>query len=151
MSPWVEESETALNGISAPSPDDNNSWANELISGAQLVSTRVLRNKCQRYVMLNRKDQALWPCFARRITKDLETGEVLADEDVTQLAKGELHRTLDKPRKIRVEFYAHLNDSDAETSEEEECDPRYLLDPVDEQRSLMVTHYKHGRGTGRGE
>ncbi len=69
----------------------------------------------------------------------METGEVLADEDVTQLTKGELHRTLDKPRKIRVEFYAHLNDSDAEKSEEEECDPRYLLDPVDEQRSIMET------------
>ena len=69
----------------------------------------------------------------------METGEVLADEDVTQLTKGELHRTLDRPRKIRVEFYAHLIDSDAEKSDDEECDPRYLLDPVDERRSLVET------------
>ena len=133
-----EEDATALNGISAPEINKNTSWSNEKINGAQLVSVRVLRNLCQRYVTLNTKDQALWSCVARRITKDLETGEVLADEDVTQLTKGELHRTLDKPRKIRVEFYAHLNDSDADRSKEE-CDPRNLLDPVDEQRSLMET------------
>ena len=132
-------SKTALNGISAPEPNKNTSWYNEKLNGAQLVSVRVLRNLCQRYVTQNSKDQALWSCVARRITKDLETGEVLADEDVSQLTKGELHRTLDQPRKIRVEFYAHLNDSDADKSEEEECDPRYLLDPVDEQRSLMET------------
>ena len=54
--------------------------------------------------MLNRADQALWPCVARRITKDLETGEVLADEDVTKITNDELHRALDKPRKLRVDF-----------------------------------------------
>ncbi len=52
---------------------------------------------------------------------------------------GELHRTLDKPRKIRVEFYAELSDSDADRSEEEEGDSRNLLGPVNEQRSLMET------------
>ena len=102
MSPRVEESETALSGISAPSTDEHKSWANELISGAQLVSTRVLRNKCQRYVTLNQNDQGLWPCVARRITKDLETGEVLADENVTEMRNDELQRALDKPRKLRV-------------------------------------------------
>ncbi len=127
-------SEAALNGISAPKLDENKSWANDLINGAQLVSVRVLRNICQRHVTLNSKDQTLWSCVARRITKGLETGEVLADEDVTRMTKGELHRTLDKPRKIRVEFYAHL-DSD-EADREEECAPRKLLDAVDEQRSL---------------
>ena len=111
-------SESALNGISAPSYGEKKSWANDLTNGAQLVSVRVLRNICQRHVTLNSKDQALWSCVARRITKDLETGEILADEDVTQMTKDELHRTLDKPRKIRVEFYAHLNDSDAEKSED---------------------------------
>ena len=117
-SPRVEESETALSGISAPSPDENKSWANELISGAQLVPTRVLRNRCLRYVTLTNKDQALWSCVARRITKDLETSEVLADENVTHMTKEELHRTLDRPRKIRVEFYAHLNSDEADRSEE---------------------------------
>ena len=78
------------------------SWANDLINEAPLVSVRILRNQCKRYVTLNRRDQNLWPCVARRITKDLETSEVLADEDVTQMTNEELHRTLDKPRKIRV-------------------------------------------------
>ena len=118
MSPRVEESETALSGISAQSPDGNKSWANELISGAQLVSTRVLRKKCQRHVTLNRKDQALWPCRARRITKGLETGEVLADENVTRMTNDELHRTLDKPRNLRLDFYAHLEDYGVDQSEE---------------------------------
>jgi hypothetical protein len=81
-------SKTALNGISAPEPNKNISWSNEKTNGAQLVSVRVLRNLCQRYVTLNSKDQALWSCVARRITKDLETGEVLADEDVTQMTNG---------------------------------------------------------------
>jgi hypothetical protein len=69
----------------------------------------------------------------------LETGEVLADEDVTRMTKEELHRTLDRPRKIRVEFYAHLDSDEADRSEEEECAPRKLLDTVDEQRSLIET------------
>ena len=34
MSPRVEESVTALNGISAPRLDVNKSWANDLINGA---------------------------------------------------------------------------------------------------------------------
>ena len=68
----------------------------------------------------------------------METGEVLADEDVTQMTKEELHRTLDKPRKIRVEFYAHLDDNKADGSEEEECAPRRLLDAVDEQRLSLI-------------
>jgi hypothetical protein len=119
MSPRAEESATALTGISAPRLNENKSWANDLINGAQLDSVRILRNKCQRYVTLNRKDQSLWPCVARRITKDLETSEVLADENVTQMTNEELHRTLDKPRKIRVEFYAHLNCDEADRSEEE--------------------------------
>ena len=93
MAPRVENAESALNGISAPSYGEKTSWANDLTKGAQLVSVRVLRNMCQRYVTLNSKDQALWSCVARRITKDLETGEVLADEDVTQMTKEELHWT----------------------------------------------------------
>ena len=140
MSPRVQESEIALTGISAPGLDEKKSWANDLINGAQLVSVRILRNKTQRYVTLNRKDQGLWPCVARRITKDLETGEVRADEDVTQMTTEKLHRTFDKPRKERVEFYAHLNGDDADRpEEEEECAPTNLLDPVDEQRSLIET------------
>ena len=134
-------SKTALNGISAPNYGEKKSWANDLTNGAQLVSVRVLRNICQRHVTLNSKDQALWPCVARRITQDLETSEVLADEDVTQMTSEELHRTLDKPRKIRVEFYAHKNCDESSGSEEreEECAPRKLLDEVDEQRSLIET------------
>ena len=102
-----------------PQVQEKKSWANELTSGAQLVSTRVLRNKCQTYVTLNRNDQGLWPCVARRITKDLETGEVLADENVTDMINDELHRALDKPRKLRVDFYAHVDDHDADQVKEE--------------------------------
>ena len=87
----------------------------------------------------NGKDQALWPCVARRITKDLETGEVLADEDVTKMTNDEPHRTLDKPRKLRIDFYAHSEDYGVDQSEEEECESRNLLDPVDEHRSLIET------------
>ena len=87
------EEEITLNEISAPRHCEKKSWANGLTNGAQLVSVRVLRNTCQRHVTLNSKDQSLWPCVARRITIDLETGEVLADEDVTQMTKEELHRT----------------------------------------------------------
>ncbi len=129
-------SESALNGISATETSKHISWSNDKINGAQLVSVRVLRNTCQRHVTLNSKDQALWSCVARRITKYLETGEVLADEDVTQMTKEELHRTLDRPRKIRVELYAHLNNNEAGRSEEKECAPRKLLDTVDEQKEL---------------
>ncbi len=93
------QEEVALNGISAPDYGEKKSWANGLTNGAQLVSVRVLRNTCQRHVTLNSKDQALWSCVPRRITKDLETGEVLADEDVTHMTKEELHRTLLRPRK----------------------------------------------------
>ena len=100
MLPRAEESATALTGISAPMLDENKSWANDLINGAQLVSVRILRNKCQWYVTLNRKDQSLWQCVARRITKDLEQSAVLPDENVTQMTNEELHRALDKPRKI---------------------------------------------------
>ena len=89
----IENAESAFNGISAPSYGEKKSWANDLTKGAQLVSVGVLRNVCQIYVTLNSKDQALWPCVARRITKALEIGEVLADEDVTQMTKEELHRT----------------------------------------------------------
>ncbi len=131
-------SDTALKRISALETDEKKSWANDLINEAPLGAVRILRNQCQRHVTLNRRDQNLWPCVARRITKDLETSEVLADEDVTHMTNGELHRTLDKPRKIRVEFYAHKNcDESSGSGEEEECAPRILLDPVDEQRSLM--------------
>ena len=35
-------SETAINGISASELDENKSWANDLINGAQLVSVRIL-------------------------------------------------------------------------------------------------------------
>ena len=112
MSPRVENAENALNGISAPienaesafngisaqSHGEKKSWADDLTTGAQLVSVRVLRNMCQRYVTLNSKDQSSRSCVARRITKDLETGEVLADEDVTEMTKDKLHRTLDTPR-----------------------------------------------------
>ena len=83
--PRKDNYQVALNGISAPSHGEKKSWANDLTNGAQLVSVRVLRNTCQRHVTLNIKDQALWSCVARRITKDLETGEVLADENVTPL------------------------------------------------------------------
>ena len=55
------------------------------------------------------------------------------------MTNNELHRALDKPRKIRVDSYAHLNDYDADRSEEEECAPIKLLDTVDEQRSLTET------------
>ena len=55
------------------------------------------------------------------------------------MTNDELHRTLDKPRKLRIDFYAHVNDYDADKPEEEECDPRNLLDPVDEHRSLIET------------
>ena len=117
-------SDTALKRISALKLDEKKSWANDLINEAPLVSVRILRNQCQRYVTLNRKDKHLWPCVARRITKDLETSEVLADEDVTQMTNEELHRTLDKPRNIRVEFYAHKNcDESSGSEEEEECAP----------------------------
>ena len=68
------QEEAALNGINAPRYGEKKSWANGLTNGAQLVSVRVLRNICQRHVTLNSKDQALWSCVARRITKDLETG-----------------------------------------------------------------------------
>ena len=91
----VEKAETALTGISAPIPDEHKSWANSLIGKAQLVSVRILRKTSQKYVTLNSKDRGLWPCVARRITKDLETGEVIADEDVTQMINEELHRALD--------------------------------------------------------
>ena len=67
---------------------------------------------------LNRKYQGLWQCVARRITKDLDTGEVWADEDVTKMTNDELHRTLDKPRKLRVDFYAHTEGYGADQSEE---------------------------------
>ena len=133
MSPRVEEAVTALTGTSAPRRNEQDSWANALISGAQLVSVRILRYKSQRHITLNRKDQSLWPCAARRITTYLETGEVLADDDVTQMSDEELHRALDRPRRIRVDFYAHSNNDDSDKSEEDECDPRKLLDRVDEQ------------------
>ena len=83
----------------------------------------------------------------KRITKDLDTGEVLADDDVTQMTKAELHRTLDKPRRIRVEFNAHLGDNQADESEDE-CAPRKLLDTVDEQRSLIETLLSLGADHG---
>ena len=80
----TEEKETdALNGSSAPSPDEKKSWANEIIDKAQLVATRVLRRETDRFVKLSKSDQAPCSCVGRRVTKDLETGEVLADENLT--------------------------------------------------------------------
>jgi hypothetical protein len=64
-------------------------------------------------------DQALWPCVGRRITKDLETGEVIADEDVTEMSEDELRRPLDKPRKLRIEFYSSSSSSWADLLDEE--------------------------------
>ena len=79
----------------------------------------------------------------------METREVLADEDVAQMTKEELHRTLDNPLKIRVEFYAHPDDDKADGSEEdEECAPMKLLDTVDEQRILVETLLSLGADQG---
>jgi hypothetical protein len=74
----------------------------------------------------------------RRITKDLETGEVIADEDVTEMSEDELRRPLDKPRKLRIEFYSSSSSSWADLLDEE-VGERFLLDPVDEQRNLIET------------
>ena len=63
-------------------------------------------------------DQALWSCVSRRVTKDLETGEVLADEDVAGMSDDELRRPLDKPRKLRVEFYSQTSSSWADQLDE---------------------------------
>ena len=108
----------ALNGSSAPSLDDEESWANEITAKAQLVATRVLQRESDRFVKLSNMDQALWPCVGRRITNDLETGEVIADEDVTRMREHELRRPLDKPRKLRVEFYSQTSSSWADQLDE---------------------------------
>ena len=100
----TKKESNALNGSSAPSPEDEESWAKEMIAGAQLVSTRVLQRKTDKFVKLNKTDQELWPCVGRRITKDLETGEVLADVDVVGMDDETIRRPLDKPRKLRPEF-----------------------------------------------
>ena len=73
----------------------------------------------------------MWPCVERRITKDLETGEVIADEHVEHMDQKEIHRLLDRPRKLRVEFYARTTGSWADLLDEE-IGERKLLDPVDE-------------------
>ena len=109
----------ALNGSSAPSPGDEESWANEITAKAQLVATRVLQRESDRFVKLSKMDQALWPCVGRRITKALETGEVIADEDVTGMSEDELRRPLDKPRKLRIEFYSSTSSSWAVLLDEE--------------------------------
>ena len=50
----------------------------------------------------------------------------------------ELHRLLDRPRKLRVEFYARTTGSWADLLDEETGE-RKLLDPVDEQRNVLET------------
>jgi hypothetical protein len=55
---------------------------------------------------------------------------------------------LDKPRKLRVDFYAHLEDYGVDQSVEEECESRNLLDPVDEHRSLVETFMSLGVDQG---
>ena len=92
-------------------------------------------------------DQALWPCVGRRITKDLETGEVLADEDVIGMSDDELRRPLDKPRKLRVEFHSSTSSSWADVLDEEVSE-RFLLDPGDEQRNLVETLISLGADQG---
>ena len=47
----------ALNGSSAPGPEDEESWAKEIIAEAQLVSTRVLQRESDRFAKLNKMDQ----------------------------------------------------------------------------------------------
>ena len=131
----------------APGPEDEESWAKDIIAEAQLVSTRVLQRESDRFVKLNKIDQALWPCVGRRITKDLETGEVLADEDVIGMSDDELRRPLDKPRKLRVEFYSSTSSSWADLLDEEVSD-RFLLDPVDEQRNLVEMFISLGADQG---
>ena len=143
----MEKESNALNGSSAPSPEDEESLAEEIIVEAQLVSTRVLQGETDRFVKLNKMDQALWPCVGRRITKDLETGEVLADEDVVGMSEDELRRPLDKQRKLRVEFYSSTSSSWADLLDEDASE-RFLLDPVDEQRNLVETLISRGADQG---
>ena len=51
---------------------------------------------------------------SRRITHDRDTEELLADECTLGKSAAQLTRTLDKPRRLRVEFHFSNDDSSME-------------------------------------
>ena len=58
----------------------------------------------KRHITVLRKGQAKWPTICRRITSDLDTGELISDEDPRGMQNDELYRALDKPRRLASSF-----------------------------------------------
>ena len=91
----------------------------------------------------------------RRVTRDLDTGEQLADEDENQLSdKTSLTRALDKMRNITTDFYFYEEYPDGKPwtgqtefkikpLDEELQESRYRLEPDDQARTLKKGHRKH--------
>lgn len=91
----------------------------------------------------------------RRVTRDLDTGEQLADEDENQLSdKTSLTRALDKMRNITTDFYFYEEYPDGKPwtgqtefkikpLDEELQESRYRLEPDDQARTLKKGQRKH--------
>ena len=69
------------------------------------LATRIVLRLSKRHVTLDMASQHLWPKVQRRVTRDLDTGEVISDEVITGLSLKELYRALDRPRRLHVQFF----------------------------------------------
>ena len=91
----------------------------------------------------------------RRVTRDLDTGEQLADEDENQLSdKTSLTRALDKMRNLTTDFYFYeeypegkpwtgQTEFKIKPLDEELQESRYRLEPDDQARTLKRGQRKH--------
>ena len=70
-----------------------------------LLSVWVVDQPVSKFVDLDWRSQCLRPRVVWRRTADLDTGEVLEDVLVASMCRNELSRKLDRPRKLRVEFF----------------------------------------------
>ena len=69
-------------------------------------------DKVDRHLTLTSAEAKAWLYARRRITTDLDTGEPISDDQVVGMSSAHLHRPLDKPRRLKIEF--HLVDEKAE-------------------------------------
>ena len=85
-------------------PDDG-SRVEPGAEGHVVCLTRETDDVVKRFIIVTRRDQERWKHVHRRVTYDRDTQELLADECVQNLKRSQLYRGLDKPRRLRVEFY----------------------------------------------
>ena len=54
------------------------------------------------HLTLTQAEDEVWQFVGRRITQDLDTDELISDDRVVGMSSKDLHRPLDKPRRLKI-------------------------------------------------